>query len=140
MNKSIRFLHECKLQQFNFCIVFYTYHYYLSQLYVLYVWSLLYWMHYLKKILWKCLKSHQHLILVSFSAIPKNFDPTFCLTDVFICKSAKYCIPRQNECDGKLHCDDGSDEIDCVIVSNFKAPGDDLACISLVMSFLLFLH
>ncbi|XP_022336732.2 semaphorin-5A-like isoform X2 [Crassostrea virginica] len=55
-------------------------------------------------------------------AIPKNFDPTFCLTDVFICKSAKYCIPRQNECDGKLHCDDGSDEIDCVIVSNFKAP------------------
>lgn len=55
--------------------------------------------------------------------IPKDFDPSFCLTDVYICKSAKFCVARKHACDGVLHCDDGSDEIDCVIVSNFKQLG-----------------
>ncbi|XP_048744516.1 thrombospondin-1-like [Ostrea edulis] len=47
--------------------------------------------------------------------IPKSFDPSICMTDVFICKSAKYCVQKMYQCDGRLDCDDGSDESNCVI-------------------------
>uniref|UniRef100_A0A7N9IBL3 Enteropeptidase n=1 Tax=Macaca fascicularis TaxID=9541 RepID=A0A7N9IBL3_MACFA len=43
--------------------------------------------------------------------------PEPCMEDNFQCKNGE-CVPLANLCDGHLHCEDGSDEADCVRLFN----------------------
>ena len=53
------------------------------------------------------------LNIVSFLALPPNFDISKCNSTTFMCKSRLQCIAESNVCDDSLQCHDGSDEYDC---------------------------
>ncbi|GAB1609076.1 SCO-spondin-like [Argonauta hians] len=52
--------------------------------------------------------------------IPAHFDESVCHSgnkSIFVCHSKIHCIPISERCDRKLHCNDGSDEIMCLLTS-----------------------
>lgn len=50
------------------------------------------------------------------------------LLDDFLCKDRRRCIDRSLVCDGRVHCIDASDEVDCPTVATYTAKAVPLKC------------
>lgn len=46
----------------------------------------------------------------------------------FLCRDRRHCIPKTQVCDGRSHCNDGSDEISCQSLVQPASPTKILKC------------
>ncbi len=58
---------------------------------------------------------------------PFNFFHNFCLAD-FRCKDRRSCVSQSLVCDGRSHCHDGSDEVNCQSVTPPAVQTNILKC------------
>lgn len=57
-----------------------------------------------------------------------SFLPSFPILEDFKCKDRRSCISRNLVCDGRSHCRDSSDEVDCPTVASPAARANILKC------------
>lgn len=48
--------------------------------------------------------------------------------DDFLCKDRRRCIDQRLVCDGRVHCTDASDEVDCPTVAAYTAKPAPVTC------------
>ena len=63
-----------------------------------------------------------------FKCATFSFLPPFPILGDFKCKDRRSCVPRVLVCDGRSHCLDGSDEVNCPTVASVGVPLNTLKC------------
>ena len=68
---------------------------------------------------------HPHTLPVLF---PQSFEMLLYISADFRCKDRRSCVPRSSVCDGRAHCNDGSDELGCPTVAAVAPQTNSLKC------------
>ena len=68
-------------------------------------------------------KSFQSILKLGTTLIFNDFHP-----DNFRCKDRRSCISKSLVCDGRSHCNDGSDEVNCQSIARPTALSNVLKC------------
>ena len=69
--------------------------------------------------------SHLHTLPVSF---PQDFEMLFFISADFRCRDRRSCVSRSSVCDGRAHCNDGSDELGCPTIAAVAPKTNALKC------------
>ena len=61
-------------------------------------------------------------------SFPQSFEMLLYISADFRCKDRRSCVPRSSVCDGRAHCNDGSDELGCPTVAAVAPQTNSLKC------------